>query len=361
MSGYEFVGRSRVDGSTPLSKWFEEWVESLSSKVASTRTSYVGDVANFASVLAEVRGHDPGAPVPDAMTRQLEVLSKRFGVPLVTLRRCYVELGRLSLADLAPRFVARAVHRISGSYLPSRTRRTVSSLGSLTRYLVGQEILAANPLDSPAIELPALPVRQPVALSVDEMRRLFATCALLDPQARRPWPQRDLALVGLLCSTGLRESEVINLRVGDLVVAERLAHVSVIGKRNKQRSVPVHPEVLVVVERYLEERRSWLGEFDESAPLFVRSDGRVFEATALYRLVARLFARSGITPRSGSMVHALRHSFATHALDSGASIVEVQKLLGHSSLETTRRYLDVVGDGLRAAVSAHVTRELLAD
>ena len=110
---------------------------------------------------------------------------------------------------------------------------------------------------------------------------------------------------------------------------------------------------------YLLDRAERFGRPRPDDPLLVRHDGTAFSPTAMDRLVERWYTRGGVRRHPGACVHALRHTFGTQALDSGASIVEVQRLMGHRSLETTKRYLDVVGGGLEHALASHASRQLL--
>jgi len=383
VAGLVFDDAAPPDPHAPVSAWFDEWVESLSGKAKLTRVAYVADIEKIAVALLEVldkpipellvdsgalarRVTDveevPAAGLAGQRDRELLMLARRFELPLASVVRAELSLSALELIDLAPRGVVRAVNRIAAQSSPARVRRVTSSFSSFMRYLVGQQVLAASPLESPALDLPGPSKRAPKALTNAELASLFTTAAEIDVRARDPWPERDLAVVAFLASTGLRESELISLKNADLVDDPISGcRVQVLGKGSKSRTVPVHPEVLAVLRRYQASRLEKLGPSLRREPLFVRSSNQAFNPPSLYRLVEQLFVRAGVPKRQGSMVHSLRHSFATHALDSGASVVEVQRLLGHESLQTTQRYLDVVGEGLAAAVASHSTRGLLRE
>ena len=392
MAGLVFSDTPAPDPATPVVGWMSDWLESLVRVSPRTQVGYISDVGSVAAALIKAVGRElPEAIVdPRALeiwVRRVESVSRSgvdaelYGVlersrqrskargrnePALSVRallRCHAGLATLHLADLAPSGLARALNRLGATTAPATAQRQRAAFGSLMRYLVGQEVLATNPLDSPAILSPTLPKRRSSALSSDEMRRLFLTVATRDERSRNPWPSRDFALIVFLASTGIRESEAIDLVVRDVVVEPDVGYrVTVVGKGSKARTVPLHDEAAAALTSYLEDRVVRLGgPLSSTMPLFARANGQALNPSSLYRLVARSFERSGVDAREGSMVHALRHTFATHALDSGASILEVQRLMGHESLETTRRYLDVVGDGLAAAVAHHPTRSLLAD
>ena len=207
---------------------------------------------------------------------------------------------------------------------------------------------------------PPDPAEIPTPLTYEEAQRVFAVCGQPDPAARRPWPARDLAAAALFVATGVRCEEAITAAVGDFydeaLVGTRLR---VWGKGGKPRTIPVHDEAALAVRAYLLGRVEQLGRPRPDDPLLVRADGSAFSPTAMFRLVERWYTRAAVRRHRGACVHALRHTFGTLALDSGASIIEVQQLMGHRSLETTKRYLDVVGGGLEHTIASHASRTLL--
>jgi site-specific recombinase XerD len=121
-----------------------------------------------------------------------------------------------------------------------------------------------------------------------------------------------------------------------------------------------------VLEAYLATRRSRFEHHDldhPATPLFVDVHGRGLSVDQVKYLIERLYVRAGLRARvpAGALVHALRHSFATSALKAGADVVELQTLLGHASLDTTRRYLDATAEGLREVVRGHPGQVALRD
>ncbi len=161
-------------------------------------------------------------------------------------------------------------------------------------------------------------------------------------------------------ATGIRCEEAITAAVGDFFDEPAAGtRLRVWGKGGKPRTIPVHDEASLAVRAYLLERSERLGRPGPDDPLLVRHDGKAFSASAMYWLVERWYERAAVRRHPGACVHAQRNTFGTQALDSGASIVEVQRLMGHRSLETTKRYLDVVGGGLKDAIASHACRQLL--
>ncbi len=130
------------------------------------------------------------------------------------------------------------------------------------------------------------------------------------------------------------------------------------GKGGKTRAIPIEGGLEEVLEAYLATRRARFERHDldhPATPLFVDVRGRGLSVHQVKYLIERLYIRAGLRARvpAGALVHALRHSFATSALEAGADVVELQTLLGHASLDTTRRYLDATAEGLREVVRGH--------
>ncbi len=185
--------------------------------------------------------------------------------------------------------------------------------------------------------------------------------AAIEPDAhrsRQPWPARDRALVATFCVTGIREAEAVSLDVGSLAGEPGARRLEVLGKGGKTRPIPIDALLDQVLADYQLQRTERFPEHDldrPSTPLFVDVRGRRLSVDQVRYIVDRLYVRAGIRTQvpAGALVHALRHTFATAALEAGADVVELQELLGHASLETTRRYLSATGQGLRHVIQAH--------
>ena len=180
----------------------------------------------------------------------------------------------------------------------------------------------------------------PAYLPVDEMFRL-----LQRPDQDRPLGLRDLAILEILYSCGLRVSELVGLDIRSIDFDQRL--VKVLGKGNKERIVPVGKEAVKAVRRYLEStlslRQKAGGEAD-TGPLFINSRGGRLSTRSVANIVKKYGKQGGLMLDISP--HALRHTFATHLLDGGADLRSVQELLGHASLSTTQKYTHVSLDKL---------------
>jgi integrase/recombinase XerC len=206
----------------------------------------------------------------------------------------------------------------------SSIARKISTLRSFFKYLVREQQVAVNPAKS--VSTPKREKPLPSTLTVDEAFRLVESPS----DDEKPQKARDRAILELLYSSGIRVSELVGLNVSQLDT--ELGIVKVLGKRRKERIVPVGSKAVEAVNAYLEER----GTVNRDDPLFLNSRGGRLTQRSIGRLVKAYTLRSGIFRKISP--HSLRHTFATHLLDSGADIREIQEMLGHASLSTTQRY-----------------------
>ena len=207
--------------------------------------------------------------------------------------------------------------------------RRVSSLRSFYRFCGRRQLIDVPDLSWLRAPKPNQPV--PKSLSADVAKSLLA--AIFQRRSADWVKQRDFAVLILLYGAGLRISEALGLRRGDAPLRDWL---TITGKGNKTREVPVLAAVATAVDDYLA-----ACPFDSglSGPLFVSSRGGALGPRAVQRLVENLRASLDlpvhVTP------HALRHAFATHLLGNGGDLRAIQELLGHASLSTTQRYTQV--------------------
>lgn len=221
---------------------------------------------------------------------------------------------------------------------PSSLARKLASLRTCFRLLVREGLCAADP--SAGIPLPKTPRRLPNPLAVDDCIALAE-----GPPGGRPEEEldektlRDQALVEILYGAGLRVGEVSSLDVRDVEV--RRGEVRVLGKGGVERVVPLPQAARIALGAYLARRR---GAGLLAQPLFTalsrRRDGpRRLGVRDMRRILRARAQRSGVHERVHP--HRLRHSYATHLLDMGADLREIQELLGHASLATTEKYTGV--------------------
>jgi integrase/recombinase XerC len=232
-----------------------------------------------------------------------------------------------------------AIRSFMGDCLDRRglSKRTVarklSSVRSLFRFLHLEEVIDANParsLRSPKKErtLPGFLTREQIAAIFRSAEGRALDGGLL--------PLRNLAIVELFYSTGLRVSELQGLNTGDLdIVSER---VRVMGKGRKERIVPVGRMALAALRRYYPRREEVLGrsERGDRRAIFLSQSGRRLSVRQIQKVMDAFLAE--IAEGAGLSTHSLRHTFATHLLDSGADLMAVKEMLGHASLGTTQIY-----------------------
>ncbi len=207
-------------------------------------------------------------------------------------------------------------------------RRAMSAVRSFYRHLAREKILE-NPA-AHATRTPKLARTLPRPLSEADAARTLAQAANGDIA----WiAARDAALLTLLYGAGLRISEALALKRGDAPFGEWL---TVLGKRNKERSLPVLPVMREAVTRYVAQI-----PFADApqGPLFLSRRGKPMSAREAQALMQRLRGALGLSDRATP--HALRHSFASHLLANGGDLRSVQELLGHASLSTTQTYTEI--------------------
>ncbi|MBI2714182.1 MAG: tyrosine recombinase XerC [Rhizobiales bacterium] len=197
-----------------------------------------------------------------------------------------------------------------------------------------------------AVRTPKLPRTLPKPLSIATAKRI-ADIDLRAGEAREPWIiARDAAVLGLLYGCGLRIAEALSLKRKDLPTGDSL---TVTGKGNKTRMVPLLPQVLRLIADYVALCPS---ELPADGPLFIGARGGPLTARVVQLAMARLRGALGL-PDSATP-HALRHSFATHLLARGGDLRAIQELLGHASLSTTQIYTAVDSERLlEVYASAH--------
>jgi site-specific recombinase XerD len=279
----------------------------------------------------------------DAISAELaRVLAAGTAVEAITIDQLDIPTLRRAFAGIAHQSAA-------------TISRTWSTWNQLFDFLVAEQLLPGNPMA--AIAKPRVPRSRPKAITgSDSLQRLLQVAFEGRRGARDPWPERDFAIVVTLVTCGLRLSELLGLTLRSIDGPQGERVIGVRGKGNKERTVPLEPEVETVLVDYLESRlRRFPGRLAVDAPLFVGNRGEVMRRGALQYLVEQLYREAGIRSSvpAGALVHALRHTFATNLARNGASGVELQRLLGHESLATTQRYVDATAREVRAAARAN--------
>jgi integrase/recombinase XerD len=235
-------------------------------------------------------------------------------------RRALPETGPDDIVDYLERLRKRGLR-------PSSVARRISALRGFYRHLLREGDLAHDPTEH--VELPRRGRSLPRALT-----REVATAVVEAPDAGRPRGVRDRTILELLYATGMRASECLDVKLGDVNLTA--GYLVCTGKGRKQRLVPVGAEAVQWVRRYLREVRPLWTRRRDSGRLFVNPRGGPLSRQSLWAIVRQAAARAGVRGRVSP--HMLRHSFASHLLEGGADLRSVQAMLGHADIATTQIY-----------------------
>ena len=199
-------------------------------------------------------------------------------------------------------------------------------INSYYNFLVREKVIEKNPVTG--IRMPKLDKKLPNYLTVEEVDKL------LDIKLTKPNDYRNKAMLELLYGSGLRISELINLKLEQIDFNEEL--VRVMGKGKKERIIPLNEYAMKYLKDYVNNYRTFLLKTKNSDYLFINSMGSNISRQGFFKIIKALAKDAGITKEISP--HTLRHSFATHMLNNGADLRVIQELLGHENLVTTEIY-----------------------
>jgi integrase/recombinase XerD len=214
--------------------------------------------------------------------------------------------------------------------------RRVASLRGLYGYLVREELVKVDP--TARLRTPKQKQDLPRVLSVEDVLALLGSVAPAGPLG-----ERDLAMFELLYGCGLRASELLGLRDGDVDLEAGV--VRCVGKGDKERIVPMGSAAAAALTRYLRDGRRTLQRGRRRPELFLNARGAPLTRQGLDYLLRRYLRKAGLVGRAST--HTFRHSFATHLLAGGADLRSVQEMLGHANVATTQLYTHVTVEHLR--------------
>ena len=223
------------------------------------------------------------------------------------------------------------IYHISKEIKPQTQARIISGLRRFYDYLILEELIEINPMKN--IETPKIGVHLPTTLTLKEIDKMISNIKLTSKTGIR-----NVAIIELLYSCGLRVSELVNLKISDLFFKESL--IKVTGKGNKERFVPISVLSQEYINNYLNEIRQHhkiKKNFEDT--LFLNERGTNLSRNMIFIIINKLKKQSNINKKIGP--HTLRHSFATHLIENGADLITIQKMMGHESITTTERYLHV--------------------
>jgi len=295
----------------------------------------------------------PAAAPQDAdVTRYLRHLEVERRMAANTLEAYQRDLARLcAFADGVDRRVA-ALQRsdleafvrgaMASGLAPSSVARLVAATRGLFKFLRLAGLVDANPAAD--LQSPRAFTSLPAFLSTTDIDALLQA-----PDVTTPRGLRDRALIEVLYATGLRVSELVNLRLTDVRLDQ--GYLQCLGKGHKQRIVPLGDEAASWVRKYVEGSRPRLIRKRDSAWLFVNARGGArLSRSGFWKLLRAYGLAAGV--RGPLSPHVLRHSFATHLLERGADLRSIQAMLGHADLSTTQIYTHVLEARLRQVYDA---------
>jgi integrase/recombinase XerD len=259
----------------------------------------------------------------------------------------FLEKERIFSPDeVTPSLVLRFLAVLKESGLSPRSRsRVLVSLRMFHKFLLTEGIAAVNPASR--VEAPKSLRRLPDILSPREVELLLESPCGDDPLA-----MRDRAMLETLYATGLRVSELVALKAGDLQVD--IGYLTTLGKRNKQRIVPLGESAIVEVRHYLKFGRPFQDKGEGGPFIFLNRAGQGLTRQGFWKIIKRRARQAGI--RKNITPHTLRHSFATHLLENGADLRSVQAMLGHADISTTQIYTHVTRERLKKIHEQHHPR-----
>lgn len=231
--------------------------------------------------------------------------------------------------------------------LSSKTQaRIISGIKSFYNYLLLENRIKINP--TKLLESPKTGRHLPDTLSIEEIDQLITAIDLSKPEGHR-----NKAMLETLYSSGLRVTELIQLKITNLKLAD--GYIQIIGKGNKERIVPIGKIAIKQIMLYKDEFRRLIRVkkgFEDI--LFLNRRGTGISRNMIFMIIKELAKKSGITKKIGP--HTFRHSFATHLIEGGADLRAVQEMLGHESITTTEIYLHLNREHLRDAIMRYHPR-----
>lgn len=213
--------------------------------------------------------------------------------------------------------------------------RNISCLKSFYKFLVIQRIISDNPSDS--VIMPKIKKTLPSILTEDEVLKL------LDVKLIDNFSYRNKAMLELMYATGLRVSELVNLKLQDIDFSEDI--IRTFGKGSKERIIPIGDYAVEYLKKYIEEYRPLMLKKTTCEYLFLNNHGKKMTRQGFFKIIKKIAKENGIDKELSP--HTLRHSFASHLLKYGADLRTIQELLGHSDISTTQIYTHVTNEELK--------------
>ncbi len=256
-------------------------------------------------------------------TIKVYVVDVQGFVDFLQAHNSMVDIDRVEYLDIRKWII----HLVDSGISNRSVNRKIASLKAYYKFLQRIEVREGNPLSyHQPLKVDA---KIQVPFSKKEMEKVFE-----QPLDSANFNSvRNLLIIGLLYATGIRRTELIDLKLSSLYIRER--KIQVLGKGNKERLVPLLPWCVELIEDYLELRRK-LPKAIKTDLLLLTEKGKPIYPSLVYRVVQDTFKQ--ISGKQTKSPHIIRHTFATHLLDEGADLMAIKELLGHASLASTQVY-----------------------
>ena len=275
------------------------------------------------------------------------ILNYRFDVSKLVN---YLEENKINVSakDIDKYSMQEFLFQISKTKNPRTQSRIISGLRSFFDYLVFENYRLDNPMEQ--IETPKIGKKLPDTLSVKEIDRIIAAIDLNNYLG-----YRNLTIIEMLYSCGLRVSELINLKLSDLFIEEDF--IKVTGKGNKQRFVPIGLNTQKLIQSYLKIHRPLIKiSTSDSDTIFLNRNGKKLTRAMIFTIVKKIKIKAGI--KKNVSPQTFRHSFATHLLENGADLRSIQMMMGHESITTTEIYMHLDKSYLKKVMNTFHPRKI---
>lgn len=252
----------------------------------------------------------------------------------------YLQRGNIQVIDVQRHQLEEFLIDLSDVGITPRSRaRIISGIKAFFNFLVMTDKREDDPTE--LLEMPQIGKHLPEVLSLEEIDAMESSIDLSQPQGHR-----NKAIMEVLYSCGLRVSELLNLQISNIYFDEQ--YITVIGKGNKQRLVPISTSAIKYINYWLEDRDKLNIKKGCEDFLFLNRRGGRLSRIMVFNIIKELAEKAGVQKTISP--HTLRHSFATHLLEGGANLRDIQEMLGHKSILTTEIYTHIDQNMLRSAI-----------
>ena len=234
------------------------------------------------------------------------------------------------LSFIGPGIVREFLYEQSKRVSAKTQGRIISTLKTFFNFLVLEKLINDSPIEN--IDYPKIDSKIPLVLSTDEIDKIIS-CAF-----SKKFGLRNQTIIEIMYSCGLRVSEVTEMKISNIFFDESL--IKILGKGNKERFIPLSGTAKKLLYNYIKYNRKNLSQDKQSIDIvFLNNRGKKLTRVMVYNIINDAALEAKINKKISP--HTLRHSFATHLIENGASIISIQKMMGHENVVTTEKYLHV--------------------